>query len=110
MTVFHAPAAQASSPDDAAAYKRRLGLIMLAVCAVVYIAFILINVISPDTMGTTVAGGISLAIVYGFALIVIAFALAVVYNIACTRHEHEVSLRKRPGSTGQDQTTTEKGS
>ena len=38
-------------------------------------------------MGTIVVAGLNLAIVYGFALIVIAFILAIAYNWACTRHE-----------------------
>ncbi len=73
--------------DKAAAYKRRLGLIMLAVYGVIYLVFIVINVATPKTMGTIVVGGLNLAIVYGFALIVIAFLLAIAYNWACTRHE-----------------------
>ena len=73
--------------DEAAAYKRRLGLIMLAVYGVIYLVFIIINVATPKTMGTIVVGGLNLAIVYGFALIVIAFLLAIAYNWACTRHE-----------------------
>jgi uncharacterized membrane protein (DUF485 family) len=38
-------------------------------------------------MGTIVVGGLNLAIVYGFGLIVVALVLALAYNWACTRHE-----------------------
>ena len=85
--MLHEPAAEAHAVDEAAAYKRRLGLIMLAVYGAIYIAFIVINVGWPKTMGTIVVGGLNLAIIYGFALIVIAFILALAYNLACTRHE-----------------------
>ena len=60
---------------------------MLAVYGALYVIFIVINVVRPKIMGTIVVGGLNLAIVYGFALIVIAFILALVYNWACTRHE-----------------------
>ena len=84
--MLHEPAV-VHGADEAAAYKRRLGLIMLAIYGVIYIAFIVINVAWPKAMGTIVVGGLNLAIVYGFALIVIAFLLAIAYNWACTRHE-----------------------
>jgi len=85
--MLHEPAATAHGVDEAAAFKRRLGLIMLAIYGVIYVVFIVINVAWPKVMGTIVVGGLNLAIIYGFALIVIAFLLALYYNWACTRHE-----------------------
>ena len=85
--MLHEPAAEVHGIDEAAAYKRRLGLWMLLVYGVIYIVFIVINVAWPKFMGTIVVYGLNLAIVYGFALIVIAFILAIAYNWACTRHE-----------------------
>ena len=73
--------------DEAADYKKRLGLIMLAVYTAIYLAFIIINVVKPTVMGTIVVGGLNLAIIYGFGLIVVALVLALAYNWACTRHE-----------------------
>ena len=84
--MLHEPAA-VHGVDEAAAFKRRLGLIMLAIYGVIYIFFIVINVAWPKVMGTIVVAGLNLAIVFGFALIVIAFLLALGYNWACTRHE-----------------------
>ena len=84
--MLHEPAA-VHAVDEAAGYKKRLGLIMLAVYTAIYIVFIVLNVAKPKIMGTIVVGGLNLAIIYGFALIVIAFILAVAYNWACTRHE-----------------------
>jgi len=84
--MLHEPAAE-HGVDHSVDYKKRLGLIMLAVYTATYLAFILINVIKPTIMGTIVLGGLNLAIVYGFALIVIALVLALAYNWACTRHE-----------------------
>jgi uncharacterized membrane protein (DUF485 family) len=85
--MLHEPAQTVHGVDEAAAYKRRLGLKMLAAYSVLYVIFIIINVGWPKTMGTIVVGGLNLAIIYGFALIIIAFLLAIVYNWLCTRHE-----------------------
>jgi uncharacterized membrane protein (DUF485 family) len=84
--MLHEPAEE-HGVDEAADYKKRLGLIMLAVYSAIYLAFIIINVVKPKIMGTIVVGGLNLAIIYGFALIVIALVLAIAYNWACTRHE-----------------------
>jgi uncharacterized membrane protein (DUF485 family) len=86
MDMLHEPTAE-HKVDQAADYKKRLGLIMLAVYTAIYLAFILINVIDPMVMGTIVVGGLNLAIIYGFGLIVVALVLALAYNWACTRHE-----------------------
>jgi len=88
--MLHEPAPEVHGVDEAAAYKRRLGLQMLAAYGVLYIIFIVINVATPKTMGVIVVGGLNLAIIYGFALIIIAFILAIIYNWLCTRHEKAV--------------------
>lgn len=85
--MLHEPAEVEHRADESTAYKQKLGLIMLAVYTAIYIAFIVINVGWPKTMGVIVAGGLNLAIFYGFGLIVVAFILAIAYNWACTRHE-----------------------
>ena len=85
--MLHEPAHNEHGVDEAAAYKRRLGLWMLLFYGILYVVFIIINVAWPSAMGTEVFAGLNLAIVYGFALIIIAFLLALVYNWACTRHE-----------------------
>jgi uncharacterized membrane protein (DUF485 family) len=84
--MLHEPAV-VHGVDEAAGYKKRLGLIMLAVYTAIYLAFIIMNVVKPRIMGTIVIGGLNLAIIYGFALIVVALVLALAYNWACTRHE-----------------------
>ncbi len=85
--MLHEPAPEIHGVDEAAAYKRRLGLQMLAGYGLLYVVFIVISVALPKTMGVHVVAGLNLAIVYGFALIVIAFILALVYNWLCTKHE-----------------------
>jgi uncharacterized membrane protein (DUF485 family) len=85
--MLHEPAATHHGVDEAAAFKRRLGLIMLAIYGAFYLVFIIIAVSTPKTMGAHVVAGLNLAIIYGFALIVVAFLMALAYNWACTRHE-----------------------
>jgi len=92
--MLHEPAA-VSGIDEAAAYKRRLGLWMLLFYGLIYVAFIVLNVVIPKGMGTIVVAGLNLAIVYGFALIVIAFLLALVYNWACTKHEKSIESERK---------------
>jgi hypothetical protein len=50
------------------------------------VAFILISVISPQTMATNI-GPLNLAIVYGFGLIIFAILQAILYNYLCSRKE-----------------------
>ena len=47
-----------------------------------YLGFVFINAFSADTMETIVFGGLNLAIVYGFGLIVAAIILAFIYGFA----------------------------
>jgi uncharacterized membrane protein (DUF485 family) len=90
MSMLHEPAATSSAPDEAAAYKRRLGLINVAVYGVVYLVFMILNVATPSTMGLIIVGGLNVAVVYGFALIILAFIMAIFYNSACTKHEKKI--------------------
>ncbi|MCL5734198.1 MAG: DUF485 domain-containing protein [Actinobacteria bacterium] len=92
--MLHEPAA-VSGVDEAAAYKKRLGLWMLAIYGVIYVVFIVINVARPKIMGTVVVAGLNLAIVYGFALIVIAFLLAIAYNWMCTKQERAAESERK---------------
>lgn len=73
--------------DEAAAYKRRLGLKMLAIYTTIYVIFIVVNVVWPKAMGWIVVAGLNVALVWAFVLIVLAFVLALFYNAACTKHE-----------------------
>ena len=54
--------------------------------AVLYFIFIIIAVASPQLMAKDV-GGLNLAIVYGFGIIILAIIQALIYNFASSRHE-----------------------
>jgi heme/copper-type cytochrome/quinol oxidase subunit 2 len=67
----------------------RLGIRMFALYALFYAGFVLINLLSPQTMGAVVLFGLNFATVYGFGLIFLAVAQALIYHVMCRRKEDE---------------------
>jgi uncharacterized membrane protein (DUF485 family) len=65
----------------------RVGLILFSVYLVLYGGFVGLNAFSPETMELTPVAGVNLAILYGFALIVVAFVLALLYGFLCRNEE-----------------------
>lgn len=84
--MLHEPAAK-SGADPAFSFKRRLGVWMFTLYALIYAGFVVINLVRPGAMEIVLFGGLNLAVVYGFGLIVFALILALVYNQACGRRE-----------------------
>jgi uncharacterized membrane protein (DUF485 family) len=79
---------RAAPPTDddhgpAAARRARLGLILFAFYLVLYGGFVLLNAFAPAWMEQTPLFGVNLAVLYGLALIVSAFVLALVYDWLC---------------------------
>ena len=85
----HGPASDWSK-DKAAKFKTRVGIWMFLLYAVIYTGFILINTIDPRLMASDI-GGLNLAIIYGFGLILFALMVAFVYNAICTAAEEEIN-------------------
>lgn len=81
----HGPAVKLGK-DNASGYKTRLGIGMFIVYTIVYAGFVAINAVQPSLMQKIVMGQ-TLAVVYGFGLIVFALVLAVVYNSLCNAAE-----------------------
>ncbi|PLX73667.1 MAG: hypothetical protein C0615_10585 [Desulfuromonas sp.] len=81
----HGPAVKLGK-DNAAEYKTRLGIIMFVIYTLTYASFVIINATNPSVMQTIIAGQ-TLAVIYGFFLIVFALVLAVIYNKMCTAAE-----------------------
>ncbi len=86
----HGPATQWGE-DRASEYKARLGIYLFIFYVLVYAGFIVINVMSPKTMGIIVMAGLNLACVYGFGLILLAIIMGVIYNHMCTKKEYELN-------------------
>lgn len=87
--MLHAPAAPVGK-DPAAAYKARLGIWMFLCYLIVYVVFVAINVGAPLLMERTVCLGMNLATVYGFALIGVALAQALIYDALCRARERQL--------------------
>ena len=81
----HGPATEWQE-EKSQGFKTRLGLIMFAIYTPIYLAFMLIAVISPKAMAIEI-GSLNLAIVYGFGIIILAVIQAVIYNAICSRRE-----------------------
>ena len=64
-------------------YNTRLGLILFVVYLLLYLGFVLGSAFLADAMETKVLFGLNLAIVYGFALIKMAFILSLIYGWMC---------------------------
>lgn len=84
--MLHRPAVQGGK-DYAIAYKMRVGAWMFLLYALVYVGFVIINVMNPILMEKLVVAGLNLAVVYGFGLIIFALILALIYNSMCTKKE-----------------------
>ena len=69
--MLHEPAANVGK-DPAFAYKRRLGVILFFIYAAVYAAFVIINIADASLMEAILFGGLNIAVVYGFGLIILA--------------------------------------
>jgi uncharacterized membrane protein (DUF485 family) len=97
--MLHEPATPAAK-DPAGPYKMRLGLWMFLFYSLFYAGFVAINLISPPAMASIVFGGLNLATVYGFALIIVALIEALIYDWLCRRQEKRLAPAETPQSTG----------
>ena len=85
----HGPAVKLGK-DNAAEYKTKLGVKMFIAYTIIYAIFVAINVNSPTSMESNVMGT-TLAVTYGFGLIIVAIIQALVYNHLCTKAENEMN-------------------
>lgn len=82
----HGPSTQWGE-DHASEYKSRLGIWMFILYSLFYALFVAINLYNPLLMEATVIFGLNLATVYGFALIIVALVLALIYDWLCRTQE-----------------------
>ena len=81
----------ASTDSPERRYNSRLGMILFFVYLALYVGFVCINAFKADLMDKTAVAGLNLALVYGFALIVIALVLALIYGALCRTEPAELS-------------------
>jgi uncharacterized membrane protein (DUF485 family) len=79
---MHGPPAKLEK-DNASQHKAKIGLWLFFFYGLVYTGFIVINTVSPKTMGFRIIAGLNLAVVYGFGLIVLAIVMGLIYNHYC---------------------------
>src|SRR5688572_28671429 len=63
----------------------RNGLILFALYLALYAGFMYLSAFQPQLMATAPFGGVNLAILYGFTLIIAALLLALIYMALCKR-------------------------
>ena len=84
--MLHEPA-KPTEKDPCGPYKIKLGIRMFIAYALFYIGFVIINLVQPDWMAVIVFARLNLATVYGFSLIIVALAEALVYDWMCRKEE-----------------------
>ena len=60
--------------------QSRVGFLLFAAYLALYLGFVFINAFSPALMKSTPVAGVNLAVLYGFALIVVAIIMAFLYG------------------------------
>ena len=65
----------------------RIRAILFSIYVLLYGGFVFANALTPDVMDIQPLDGINLAIVYGLALIIGAFVLAIIYGMLCRPEE-----------------------
>lgn len=95
--MLHEPSTPVGK-DPAGPYKTRLGIRMFIGYCIFYAGFVAINLLSPKAMAATVFMGLNLATVYGFALIVVALIMALIYNFLCTAKETKLAEPGTPAT------------
>ena len=86
--MLHQPTAPVAD-DPAYPSKRRLGVWMFLIYSLLYAGFVAVNLLAPRLMEARILAGVNFATVYGLGLILLAIALALLYNLLCLRHEHK---------------------
>lgn len=76
--------------DNASGYKTKLGMWLFLVYSIIYGGFVLICSVWPKAMQHAV-GSLNIALAYGFALIGIALAMALIYNTLASRKEEQLN-------------------
>ena len=60
---------------------------MFVFYALFYAGFVAVNVINPILMEKKIVFGLNLACTYGFALIIVALIMALIYNHLCQKQQ-----------------------
>ena len=82
---FKAPVAKEREDTAVVAHNTRMGVLLFVVYVLFYGGFMALSAFWPEVMSKPFLRGANLAVVYGFALIVAALVLAMVYMMVCRK-------------------------
>jgi uncharacterized membrane protein (DUF485 family) len=82
---FKAPVAKEQEDEMIVAYNTRMGILLFGVYVLFYGGFMALSAFWPEVMSMPFLCGANLAVVYGFALIVVALVLALIYMKVCRK-------------------------
>jgi uncharacterized membrane protein (DUF485 family) len=82
---FKAPAAKEREDAGVVVHNRRVGVSLFLVYLAFYGGFMALSAFRPEVMSRPFLHGVNLAVVYGFALIITALVLALVYMQVCRK-------------------------
>ena len=82
---FKAPVAKEQEDAAVVAHNTRMGVLLFVVYVLFYGGFMALSAFRPELMSKPLAGGANLAVGYGFALIVAALVLALLYMRLCRK-------------------------
>ncbi len=74
----------------------RIGMILFVIYTLFYSGFVFLNAFYPKIMESTPIGGLNLAILYGMALIIAAFVMALLYGFLCRSNPPKPTDEKHP--------------
>lgn len=79
----HGGASTEQRDEGVERHNARVGMVLFVLYLAVYVAYMLVNVVTPGWMDLVVMWGLNLAVVWGMGLIVGALVLSVVYMALC---------------------------
>lgn len=88
--MLHEPAVELGE-DLASKRKSKLGLILVSIYGLFYFAFVFIGLFFTDVLSIKLFGGLTLAVVYGFSIIILAIVMGFIYSLVCTRMEDQMN-------------------
>lgn len=73
--------AESAAIDAVRNYNARLGLVLFAFYLAAYVGFVVLSAESPATLQQPSLGGVNVAVLYGFGLIIGAFLVSLIYML-----------------------------
>ena len=88
--MHHQPAVELGR-DLSIPEKTKLGVVLFLFYLAIYVGFVVVGTLFPDSLGGRVFAGLNLAVVYGMVLIILAAVLGLFYNYFCTSYEKQMN-------------------